>query len=405
MKIGFTVSIIAHIFILAILLISFSKPFPQDSMETEQISISLAPLGEELALRQGEKQPQKNTKPSPKPTEKPETRPDAVNIGDANIDTALPLNPKAKPREVKAPPPQQGEETAKAAPEPDKTQTAPEEQPKPAEEKPLAPEPAKTETVAEEKAPPVPAAPLPLPPLPPVAKPESAVKPTKSETPPPAVAEAPKDDIGDFLKNDAAIKPETVKPAAAPEKAKAEEKPVTPLPPKKIEEKPKKSAVPPPPAPQQKQEKSAAIKGEKNGAKDSDSQNALIDRTRTQGGGAKRSEGEAGQGARKTIGNQVDLQQTLNNIVGACVQRNWDIGVLQGGNAYDLRVQMHFKLKQDGSLDGEPELTPAGGDQKDRDVIAVQAHTALMKCTPFRLPADKYSQWHDVTINMKAFPD
>lgn len=134
-------------------------------------------------------------------------------------------------------------------------------------------------------------------------------------------------------------------------------------------------------------------------------ENALVDKTRTQSGGAQRSEEPAAFGSARNIGNQDNLQKNLNNIIGFCVARNWDIGIIQGNSAYDLRVRVHFRLNRDGTLNGEPDLAPAGGDTKDREVIAVQALTALKKCAPFALPADKYNQWHDVTINMKAFPD
>lgn len=133
-------------------------------------------------------------------------------------------------------------------------------------------------------------------------------------------------------------------------------------------------------------------------------QSALVDKTRTQGGGAKRSAEPAALGGQKDIGNAA-FQQTLNNIIGRCVQGQWDLAAISGSTAYDLRVVVHFRLNQDGTLNGEPELTPAGGDGAQRDIIAVQALAALKKCAPFALPVEKYSQWHDVTINMKAFPD
>jgi len=373
MKAGFTISIIAHIVILAILLVSFYVPQPPNMQQMEEMPISLVPLGEEMSVKQGDKQAAQKTEPSPRPTKKPEIKPAAENVGEADIDTKMPLKPKEKPREVKAPPPPKGKAEDKPEPviakppaEPDKPA---ETQPKQEPEKPLPAKPATAEPVAA----------------------------------PAAAAEAPNDDIGDFLKSTAAEKVETEK-QEQPKSEKEQPKPSTPAlpqtapkPAKKPETEPKKQEKP--------QEKPAAAKGDKDGAETADSRNALIDRTRTQGGGAKRSEGEAGQGATKTIGNQDNLQQTLNNIIGTCVQRNWDIGVVQGSSAYDLRVQMQFKLNPDGSLAAEPDLTPAGGDLKDREVIAMQARAALKKCAPFKLPAATYEKWRNVTVNMRAFPD
>lgn len=372
MKAGFTVSIAAHLLFLAIILVSFSAmPLPENQ-QTEEVPITLVPLGESLALQKGEAEAAKKDKAAQKKTApKPEVKPDAENAGNANIDTPQPEKKNIKEREVKSPPPPKGEENTKAETEAEKpAEPAPPQQPKPEEPKPEpAPQPEPAPAKAAEQKP---------------------AAPPKSEA-------APSDDIADLLKADAA----EPKPAPAP---KAEEKPAP-----AAEEKPKLPPLPdkaPVPAPRPPEaQKPAPKQGEKDGAGAAKSRDALIDRTRTSGGGAKRSQEEAAFGADKTVGDNAALQQTLNNVIGGCVARNWDIGIIQGGSAYDLRVQVHFKLKRDGALDGEPELTPAGGDAKDRDVIVTQARTALKKCAPFKLPAEKYNQWHDVTVNMRAFPD
>ncbi|RCK99979.1 MAG: hypothetical protein JSC189_001329 [Candidatus Tokpelaia sp. JSC189] len=133
-------------------------------------------------------------------------------------------------------------------------------------------------------------------------------------------------------------------------------------------------------------------------------QSALLDKTRTQGGGARRGTEATALGNEKDVGDSA-FQQTLNNIIGRCVQSQWDLAAISGSTAYDLRVIVHFRLNQNGTLNGDPELNPVGGDSAQRDIIAIQALAALKKCAPFALPVQKYNQWHDVTINMKAFPD
>jgi len=383
MKAGFTLSIIAHIVILAILLVSFYVPQPPTAQQTEEVPISLVPLGEVMSVKQGEKQPSPGKKPSPRPTRKPDVKAAAENIGDADMDTNRPIKPQEKQRAVKAPPPAKGEPEGKTDPAP----AAPPVEPAKAAE---AAPPAEIEK-----------------PQPPQAAPPPPAAPKPAE---PAALAAPVDDIGDFLKSAEAEKPKAEKPeqSKAPEPVKAQEEPVkpsvpvlpakAPLPVKRPESELKK--------PEKAPAETAKNKGDKDGTETADNRNALIDRTRTRGGGAKRSQGEAGQGAAKTIGDQDNLQQNLNNIIGSCVARNWDIGVVQGSSAYDLRVQMHFRLKPDGSLASEPDLTPAGGDLKDREVIALQARAALKKCAPFKqLPAEAYDKWRDVTVNMKAFSD
>jgi len=377
MKAGFTISITAHIIVLVILLVSFHPRVLPQAQETEQIPISLAPLAETMALQKGEANAPKKQKAAEKPTKTPPVKPNAQNAGDQKIDTQMPLNPKFKAREVKTPPPPKGDEQGKAqTPPPEKQpEPKPQEQPKPAEQPKAAP---------------------------PAPKPAEQ-KPAEPTPPAPSSNAEPTDTVGDLLKTDnaAPAKPQEQKPAEAPKPAEQ---------PKKQQEKPAEPQEPAPPAapavaPVPEPRPQDQAKGEADGGKNAQSNSALIDRTRTSGGGAKRSQGEEAFGASKNIGDNAALQQTLNNVIGGCVQRNWNIGIVQGSNAYDLQVKVHFKLDKNGNIIGTPDFTPSGGEEKDRQVIASQAQTALGLCAPFKLPPDKYDQWKEVIINMRAFPD
>jgi len=133
-------------------------------------------------------------------------------------------------------------------------------------------------------------------------------------------------------------------------------------------------------------------------------QNLLIDKTKTQNDSAKRDTELLSSEKAENI-KSAALQQILENVIGKCVQSQWDLAAVSGSTAYDLRVIVHFRLNRDGTLNGEPELNPAGGSSAQRDIIAIQALAALRKCIPFSLPIEKYNQWHNVTINMKVFPE
>jgi len=357
MKAGLITSAAMHAVVLGLCVMSLSSPMPFNAMETEPLPVSLVPLGYEMSVRKGDLQAAKAEKPAPKPTQRPPEKLDAEHVGESKIDTKLPFKPKEKPRDVKATPPPSGMPDAKPEiasqekakePQPDNSGVqAVEVQPKP--------EP------AQEK---------------PVEKPE--VKPAEK----------------------AEIKPaETAQAEKAPDSATELPK-KGPVP----DAKPQQTAKKTDPKPKEEKKPSSSAKGDSIDSILAMNQSALVDKTRTQGGGAKRSAEPAALGGQKDIGNAA-FQQTLNNIIGRCVQGQWDLAAISGSTAYDLRVVVHFQLNQDGTLNGEPELKPAGGDGAQRDIIAIQALAALKKCAPFALPVEKYSQWHDVTINMKAFPD
>ena len=78
----------------------------------------------------------------------------------------------------------------------------------------------------------------------------------------------------------------------------------------------------------------------------------------------------------------------------------WDIPV-GVRDARNLVVTVHFTLKKDGSLSGEPELLPSAS--SGLPVFRVASESALRavhRCAPFSfLPVAKYDIWNDLTID------
>lgn len=135
----------------------------------------------------------------------------------------------------------------------------------------------------------------------------------------------------------------------------------------------------------------------------SKSQQALIDRTKTSGGGTKRSTEEATFGGRQNVGADGALQQTIATVVAGCLHDRFITGSLTGNPDYqNLYVYTHFILNQDGSLREIVELTPKGGNATGREIALQQARSAVNGCAPFALPADKYNQWRVVEVNLRV---
>jgi len=381
MKTGLITSTAMHAVALGLGLLSFSSPVPFNAAQTEALPVLLVPLSDEMSIRKGDLTAAKTEKPAPKPTTKPQEKPDAENVGEGKIDTKMPLKPQEKPREVKATPPP-GTPDAKS-------DIMPQEKPV---EKPI--EQAEREPAALPPRPEEPASEPALPEkVPDNSKAQAAEVSPKSEPPQEKPVEKP---IEQAERKPAALPPRPEEPASEP--ALPEKVPLPDAKPQQVAKttrhKPKEEA----------RQSASSVRGDSVEDILAMADDALVDKTKTQGGGAKRSEEPAAFGSTKDVGND-SFQQTLNNIIGSCVQRNWNLAAINGSTAYDLRVVVNFRLNQDGSLDGEPDLAPTGGDDAQRGIISVQAREALKKCAPFALPADRYNQWHNVTINMKAYRD
>jgi len=321
------------------------------AMQTEALPITLVPLEEDMQLVQGDQQAQPDIPPAPKPATKPQEKEQAIHVGDGSLDRNAPLNPRERPREVEVASAQSAPPQERQDPVTSQEQMTAEEAKMPNLTPPQLPAqaPQQSQTAAEVLQPQAPSAPPTLPALPDMA---------------PAPAQKPKIDTQTAARQNV-TSPRPVEPVRTSS----------------------------PPATQN------------DSLEEILAQNAaLIDRTRTQGGGARRSEEAAGFGSRNSNNNDQHLAQTIGNIIGGCVQRNWRLASISGSSAYDLAVQIKVQFRPDGSIDGEPELTPSGGDAAQRDIMTYQALGALRKCAPFDLPADAYSKWRDVTINMKAFP-
>lgn len=135
----------------------------------------------------------------------------------------------------------------------------------------------------------------------------------------------------------------------------------------------------------------------------SKSRQALVDRTKTSGGGTKRSTEEATFGGRQNVGADSALQQTIATVVAGCLRDRFITGSLTGNPDYqNLYVSTHFILNQDGSLREIVELTPKGGNVTGREIALQQARSAVNNCAPFALPADKYNQWRVVEVNLRV---
>ncbi|MBH9975064.1 MULTISPECIES: hypothetical protein [Bartonella] len=336
MKAGLATSVAAHALILTWGLISLSSPADFNAEVTEALPVSLVPIAETTSIQKGELTASKENKAAPKPTTKPVEKPDAEHVGDGKVDNEAPLKPKEKDRDVDATPPPSGAPDADPNPvPPTKTpETKPDNTPKP-EEKPK----------VEEQ------------------KPEESSKPDKAEPKPEESADA-------------------TEPASEPKKD-----PFPNLP----EKAPLPTAKPKPAEPK------PAVKAKGESVDDILAMNekALIDKTRTSGGGAARSQGPAGFGAKKNIGNGQDVGQTLVNAATSCITKNLKLAALGGGVAGENPVaEAKFNLSIEGKVVGEPIITGMSGNPNKVDLLINQTRAAIFACQPFEdLPRDQYDKW------------
>lgn len=111
--------------------------------------------------------------------------------------------------------------------------------------------------------------------------------------------------------------------------------------------------------------------------------------------------GRTGEHARRGVGAQnamtMDLVDALRNQIAQC----WSPPV-GAPNPEDLIVSFELFLNPDGSVARPPQLTAqsrAAAASSSYVRAAVEAgRRAIYTCAPYKLPADRYSQWRDITL-------
>ncbi|WP_375670674.1 cell envelope biogenesis protein TolA [Bartonella sp. SD1336NMGDW] len=463
MKRGLALSLVVHVIFLSWGAVQFtsSVSLPQP---LEAIPITLAPLVDELSSQQGSVKAPIRAIPAVKPTMQPPEKEDARHIGEGQIDSLAPFQPKEKLRSVETAslPPSKNtsetfapeltkpelleaktedtpkvapemplstpEDTPKVAPEmplstpedtpkvaPEMPLSTPEDTPKVAPEMPLSTPPEDTPKVAPEmplEAPPedtpkvAPEMPLEAPPedTPKVAPemPLSAPEDT-SKVAPEMPLKAPEDALKPAHKNEEMISPKELAPMVqkVPAEQIVHQAPKITLPekfflpqfkPKFDEEFPRKKGA----ALNQKKPKLNKKNQEKQTIEDilALEENNLLNRARSQGGGAKRSHTPEALGARKNIDDTTKMAQTLVNIAGGCIQQKLKLVALGGDLKNRPVVRLRFYLDREGMVMGDPIIDPVSGLESQQAIMMRQVYAAVFSCQPYAdLPRDQYDLW------------
>jgi colicin import membrane protein len=85
----------------------------------------------------------------------------------------------------------------------------------------------------------------------------------------------------------------------------------------------------------------------------------------------------------------------LTGIIQSHLRGCWRLPAGGGGSDTPV-VTLKWRLKPDGSLDGEPQVQHERGDLLFR-TAAEAAKRAVHQCSPFPLPPDKYGHWKTIT--------
>ncbi|WP_375695193.1 cell envelope biogenesis protein TolA [Bartonella sp. AC90GZZY] len=123
-------------------------------------------------------------------------------------------------------------------------------------------------------------------------------------------------------------------------------------------------------------------------------ENNLLNRARSQGGGAKRSHTPEALGARKNISDTTKMAQTLVNIVGGCIQQKLKLVALGGDLKNRPVVRLRFYLDREGMVVGDPIIDPVSGLESQQAIMIRQVYAAVFSCQPYAdLPRDQYGLW------------
>ncbi|WP_139412449.1 cell envelope biogenesis protein TolA [Bartonella mastomydis] len=123
-------------------------------------------------------------------------------------------------------------------------------------------------------------------------------------------------------------------------------------------------------------------------------ENNLLNRARSQGGGAKRSHTPEAMGARKNINDTTKMAQTLVSIAGGCIQQKLKLVALGGDLKNRPIVRLRFYLDREGMVMGDPIIDPVSGLESQQAIMIRQVYAAVFSCQPYAdLPRDQYDLW------------
>jgi len=376
MKAGLTTSVVMHAALLGFGLLSLSAPPPLEVGDVEALPVDIVPMEEMTKIMEGDRKAPVAEKPAPTPTKRPDIAADSARkVGDNTVDTEDPPTPEEKPTPVKT------AEATPPAPKPAEKPKLedvpkPEEEPKPIPATEVAPVPTPRQEVKPD----------------PVKQAEAKPEPVKQPEPKPAeepvetVASVPKPDaVADTIADqqdkpaeEATRLPETAPaPEARPRPAEAQ---TAKAPERKESDAPVKEA-------------SSKPQSEETGSIE-DQVEALLNKQKSQGGGAKRSTQEAALGGKKT--NSAKLSQGEEDALRQQLSGCWNLPAgLEDGSG--LRVSVRFNVDASGKVEGQPKVDSSSGNT----IFDESALRAVRKCDQqgLDLPAQKADVWAEIIVN------
>jgi outer membrane biosynthesis protein TonB len=347
LKTGLTTSLALHAVVLGFGIVSLSSPRPMAIADVESFPVEIVPIEEFAQSIEGKKDAPAEEKPAPVPTTREAPVENADNVGNNDVDLDTPPTPEPGPRPVEA----------AEAPPPSPTPAPPTPEPEPAPE----PEP---QPQAEPE-------PVPATEVTPEPQPRQEVQPDPA--PETAVAEVPDTEA-------VALPTSAPTPQSRPQPPQAQ---TAKAPERREREQPR-------------QERNAAAASQSDAEELEDQVAALLNRDKPSGGGAQRSTEQAALGGRETTG--AKLSQSEMDALRGQIQRCWNVPA-GAADAENLRVSVQFRLDRSGAIDGAPTIVSGGGGRGIERAAAESARRAVLACSPYNLPSDKYDAWSDVIVN------
>jgi outer membrane biosynthesis protein TonB len=200
--------------------------------------------------------------------------------------------------------------------------------------------------------------------------------------------------------------PEPQKTEAPPQPQPQPQKSEAPLQPRPVEAPPPPEAVAPepvkaPPPPKVKPKPEPKVQAEPKKEKfDINNIMALLDKRVPAESSAPNA-----RTAEKTVkgfGPQTAMTMDLQDSLRSQIQQCWSPPV-GAPHPEELVVEFELFLKPDGSVAQPPQLSAESQAAVSRDsftrAAAEAARRAIYTCAPYKLPADRYTQWQDITLN------
>jgi ABC-type Fe3+-hydroxamate transport system substrate-binding protein len=97
--------------------------------------------------------------------------------------------------------------------------------------------------------------------------------------------------------------------------------------------------------------------------------------------------------------NRYPADTVISKALRGMIQKCWTTPAIGVDKPGSQKITIKFSLNQSGEVEGKPQVIAGLGNSAIERAAAKAALRAVVKCSPYDLPKDKYDAWSEVVVN------